>query len=164
MNIHVHWGYWFHVNRQSLDPRQCTKKRVVHPLQKHIFHFYMTICVLVACNRHITSMSLYDLCFGGRSFLLMWKLTHGFPTIIAIRRFRVARKFTRGCCPKALPKRPPQVHPQTCLSKQQSLHAQSTYNRPKANSFPWGIGIACCKLPKPRMDRPYILGRPLGFT
>ena len=33
--------------------------------------------------------------------------------MIAIRQFSVAQKFTRGCRPKALPKRPPWIHSQT---------------------------------------------------
>ena len=40
-------------------------------------------------------------------------MEHGFPTMIAIRRFRIAQKFARGCRPKALPKRSPRVHPRT---------------------------------------------------
>ena len=39
-------------------------------------------------------------------------MAHGFPTMIAICRFRVSRKFTWGCRPKALPKQTPRVHPQ----------------------------------------------------
>ena len=44
-------------------------------------------------------------------------MAHGFPTMIAICQCRVARKFTWGCRPKALPKRPPRVHPQTQLEQ-----------------------------------------------
>ena len=40
-------------------------------------------------------------------------MAHGFPTMIAIRRFRDAQRLKRGCRLKALPKRPPRFHPQT---------------------------------------------------
>ena len=101
--------------------------------------------------------------------LHMWKTAHGFPTMIAIRRFRVTKTFTRGCRPKALPKRPPRVHPQTRSNKWQLLQTTAftcavNIQSPKGHLFALvGTSIACYKLQKQEMARPYILGRPLGF-
>lgn len=55
---------------------------------------------------------------------------------------------------KALLKRPPKIHPQTRLNKQQFSEAQSTWKYPKATSLPWGAGTACYELPKAKNGSP----------
>ena len=96
--------------------------------------------------------------------LHLWNMAHSLPTMISIRRFRVAQELTRGCRPKALPN---DLHGSILRHgwTSNSFYSHSRYTRTQSwTPFLGRGGTACCKLPKPEMAYTYILGRTLGLT
>ena len=73
-------------------------------------------------------------------------------------------KIHMGMLPKGAPKRTSTGPSSDTVERATILIATVNVQAPKGQLFPLGIGTACCKLPQPRMARPYVLGRPLGLT